>query len=58
MYQKFEQLRQSNGDPMQLYKQVTNNFSPEQMQGFTNFAKQFGFSEEQINQLNNGINTK
>lgn len=54
VFQKYEQLKNSNGDPVKMLKEVTGGFTPEQMQGFTNLAKRFGFSEEQIK----GINTK
>ena len=56
-FQMINQARQNNSNPQELYKEITSKYTPEQMQKFTNFAKQFGFSEEQLNQLN-GINTK
>ena len=57
MYQQINQLKQSNGNPMELLKQVTGNYSKEQMNNFINQAKQMGFNEELLNQIS-GINTQ
>lgn len=45
---------------MDLFKQVTNNYTPEQMSALFNRAKQFGISDEQLKQIqnSNGIDTK
>ncbi len=42
---------------MEMFHQVTNNFSDEQKKNFNNLAKQFGFTDEQLNKVN-GINSK
>lgn len=58
MFQQIENLRKSNGNPMEMFKQVTSKFSPEQMNNFYENAKQFGIPEDVIKQAQNGINTK
>lgn len=51
MFQMVEQARKSNGDPMELLKNTTSNFSPTQMNDFIKQAKQMGFSEDILNQI-------
>ena len=51
MYQQINYLRQSNGDPMELLKQTTKNYTPEQMNNFINQARQMGFNEDLLNQV-------
>ena len=58
MFQQVESLRKSNGNPMDLFKQVTSKFTPEQMNQFYANAKQFGIPDDVISQVQNGINTK
>jgi len=58
MFNKIENLRNSNGNPMDLFKQVTSKFTPEQMNQFYSKAKQFGIPDDVIQQAQNGINTK
>ena len=58
MFQQVENLRKSNGNPMEMFRQVTSGFSPEQMNKFYANAKQFGIPDDVINQVQNGINTK
>lgn len=58
MFQIVEQARQNQNNPMELFKQITSNYSDEQMNNFYKQAEQMGFSEELINQVKNGINTK
>ena len=57
MFQKVESLRNSNGNPMELFKQVTSGFSPEQMNQFYQGVRQFGVPEDVIKQVQDGINT-
>ncbi len=54
--QQIEKLRQSNGNPEEILKQATGNYTPEQMNKFRSFVKGFGISEEQLNKY--GINVK
>lgn len=58
MYNEIEQLRQNNGNPMELLKQITSKYTPEQMEQLYTNAKRFGVPDEVINQVQNGgINT-
>ena len=43
---------------MALFKQITNGYSPEQMNNLFNRAQQFGIPTDVINNLKNSINTK
>ena len=49
---------QNKNNPMELFKQVTNNFDDKTKNDFFNQAKQMGFSEDLLNQVQNDINTK
>lgn len=51
MFQQINQLRQSNGNPMDLLKQTTRNYTPEQMNNFINQARQMGFNEELLKEV-------
>lgn len=53
MYKEIEQLRQNNGNPMELLKQITNKYTPEQMEQLYTNAKRFGVPDEVINQVQN-----
>jgi hypothetical protein len=54
----FEQAKQNQSNPMGLIQQITSNFTPQQSEQFFQQARQMGFSEEILNQVQNGINTK
>lgn len=58
MFQMFEQAKQNQSNPMGLIQQITSNFTPQQSEQFFQQARQMGFSEEILNQVQNGINTK
>lgn len=61
MFQVVEQAQKNNGNPMDLFKQITSNYTPEQMTNLFNRAKQMGVPEETLKQLqnnNNDIDTK
>lgn len=58
MYQVVNQLRNNNGDPTKLFKQITNNYTPEQMDNLFNRAQQMGIPAEVLNNLKKDINTK
>lgn len=53
-----EQARKNNSDPMQMFKQLTSNYKPEQLNSLFERAKQMGVPEDYIKQLQDGINTK
>ena len=58
MFQMLEKAQQSKNNPMELFKQVTNKYTPEQMQNLMNTARQYGVPDDVIKQINNGINAK
>lgn len=58
MANQIQELIKNNGNPMSLYQQMIKDKSPEQMEQFYQFARQWGINDEIIQQLqNNGINT-
>lgn len=58
MFQVVNQLRQNNGDPTKLFKEITNKYTPEQMNNLFNRAQQMGVPADVINNLKKDINTK
>lgn len=56
MVQMVEQAQKNQNNPVELFKQITKEKSPEQMDAFFKQIEQMGFSPEVINQLK-GINT-
>lgn len=48
---------QNQSNPIDLFKQITSNRSPEQMSAFYKQIEQMGFPNDVINQLKD-INTK
>jgi LysM repeat protein len=54
MFQFLEQARKNNNNPVELFNQITQNYTPEQKEKLFNQARQFGVPDEVIN----GINTK
>ena len=57
MFQMLEKARQNQDNPMELFKQVTNGYSPEQMNNLITQARNMGFPEDILNQVQ-GINTQ
>ena len=58
-FQIVNQARNNGGNPMDLFRQITNGYSPEQMNSLFDRAKQFGVPNDVIQQLqNNDVNTK
>lgn len=57
MYQVIEKAQQSNGNPIELFKQITKDYSPEQMGKLMSTAKQYGIPDNVLNQIQ-GINSK
>lgn len=53
-----EQARANQNNPMELFKQVTSKYTPEQLNNFYSQAEQMGFSKDLINQVKSGINAK
>lgn len=58
MFNTINQLRQNNGNPMELFKQITNKYTPEQMNSLFNKAQQFGVPQNILNQLKEDVNAK
>ena len=58
MFQLVEQARANQNNPMELFKQITNGYSDDQMNNFYKQAEQMGFSKDLINQVKEGINAK
>ena len=55
MFQMVDTAMKNNGNPMEIFKQVTNNYSPEQMQSFLERAKKMGIPDEVLQQAQSGI---
>lgn len=55
MFEKYEMLRRSNGNPTAIFNQMISSYTPEQMQKFMSFAKNFGVPDDVLNQVQNGI---
>lgn len=59
MFQVVEQARNNNGNPIDLFKQVTNGYSTEQMDNLFAKAKQMGVPDTVLQRLqNNDVNAK
>ena len=58
MYQMVSQGMQNNINPMDMFRQVTGNFNSQQMNSLMQQAKNMGFPEEVLNEVQNGVNTK
>lgn len=53
MFQVIQQASQNQSNPMGLLKQVTGNYTPEQMQNFYRMAQYMGFPNEVLSQVQN-----
>ncbi len=51
MFQFLEQARKNNNNPEELFKELTKNYKPEQIESIFNKARQFGVSDDVINQF-------
>lgn len=58
MFNQLEQLRKSNGDPFKLFKELSSNYSTEQMEVFWKNVSQFGIPSESIQKFQNEIAKK
>ena len=56
MFQIIEQASQNQSNPMDLLKQVTGNYTPEQMKNFYNVAQYMGCPNDILNQIQNQLN--
>lgn len=55
-FQQFQNLQKNQSNPEEFLKQITSNYTEEQMQQFRQYANNFGFSNEQLDKF--GIKTK
>ena len=51
MLKMVEQAQRNQSNPIDLFKQITNNRSPEQMNAFYKHVEQMGFPADIINQF-------
>lgn len=51
MYQMVSQARQNQNNPMEMFKQITKDYTPEQMNSFYNQAEKMGVPPELIEQV-------
>ena len=51
MFQMLEQAQKNQKNPKKLFKEVTKNYKPEQMENIFNRARQFGIGDDIINEL-------
>lgn len=58
IFQMVEQARKSNNNPIEIFKQVTSKYKPEQLDSLFARAKQMGIPEEYINQVKSSIDTQ
>jgi len=51
MFQFLEQAQRNKSNPQEIFKEITKNYKPEQMENIFNRAKQFGIGDDVINKL-------
>ena len=51
MFQMISQAQKNQSNPEELFKQITKNYKPEQMNMIFERAKQFGIGDDVINKL-------
>lgn len=51
MFQFLEQAQKNKSNPQEIFKEVTKNYKPEQIDRIFKQARQFGISDDVINQL-------
>lgn len=50
-FNQFNEWIKNNSNPTDLFKQITGNYTPQQMQMIKGIAKNFGIPDSTINQL-------
>ena len=58
MFQMVEQAQKNKNNPMDMLKEITKNYSPEQVNGLFERARQFGVPDDVVKQAQEGINVK
>ena len=56
MFQVIEKASQNQSNPMDLLKQVTGNYTPEQMKNFYSVAQYMGCPNDILNQIQSQLN--
>ncbi len=51
MYQMYQLARQQNANPKDIFKQITSSYDENTMKQFKEQAKQFGITEELLDQM-------
>lgn len=51
MFQMIQQAQKNKNNPQELFKEITKDYKPEQLDNLFNKAKQFGVSDDVINKL-------
>ena len=57
MFKTINKAMQNKDNPMELFKQVTSNYDDKTKKAFFQQAKQMGFSDSLLNQVQQSINT-
>ena len=51
MFQMLEQAQRNQSNPQKIFKEVTKDYKPEQLDQIFNQARMFGISDDIINKL-------
>lgn len=51
MFQMINQARNNNDNPIELFKQITGNYTPEQLDSFYKRAGQMGIPQDVLNKF-------
>lgn len=51
MFQFIEQAQRNKSNPQEIFKEITKNYKPEEIENLFNRARQFGISDDVINKL-------
>ena len=51
MFQFIEQAQRNQSNPQEIFKEITKNYKPEQVENIFKQARQFGIDDEIINKL-------
>ena len=50
-FQFLQQMQKNKSNPQEIFKEITKDYKPEQLDNLFNKAKQFGVSDDVINKL-------
>jgi len=51
MFQMIQQAQKNKSNPQELFKEITKDYKPEQLDNLFNKARQFGIGDDVINKL-------